>query len=525
MVAKAFTDVLEDGTGLYFYDLTAKTNFNINKKNKIYLSGYFGRDVFKLDEFQGFDWGNSTATFRWNHLYGNKLFANYTLFYSNYDYGFQVGKNGNDKFNWKSEIRTYNFKPQYTWFMNANNELTFGAEGILYRFNPANVVSVSGGETSRISLDERKALETSLYIGNDQRLSDRLSMQYGLRYSNFNYLGGTVYEFGDTIPGMKRPLLSRTEKKEWESIATYGNIEPRASLRYRLTKASSIKWSYNQMNQYIHLISNTTASVPIDVWQASTHNIQPQQGNQVALGYFRNIDGNRYETSAEAYYKWSKNQVEYIDGADIFVNDLLEGQLLSGIGRAYGLELYAKKNGGRLTGWISYTLGRTEMKVDGINFGRERESRKGNWYPTRFDQLHNLKITSFYDLTKKVFLSANFSFMSGTPTTFPTDRITVAGYVIPYINGSERNNVRIPDYHRLDVAVTFNNIWRGKKERSGEDHLVVSLYNVYARKNPFSIYFSQGIERQLSDKPTNTSATQLSMIVTLVPAISYNFKF
>lgn len=526
VVAKAFTDVLEDGAGLYFYDLTAKTNFNINDKNTIYLSGYFGKDVFKLDEFQGFDWGNRTATFRWNHLYNNRLFSNYTLFYSNYNYGFQLGENASDKYNWQSEISTFNFKPQFNYYINTNNELNFGGEAILYAFQPANVETVSAGESSNVSLDERKAIETAVYINNDQRVNDRLSLKYGLRFSNFNYLGGTIFHYGDTIPGRKRPLISTTEtKSEWESIANFANLEPRLSFRYQLSKASSIKGSYNRMNQYIHLISNTTASIPIDVWQPSTNNIKPQQGNQIALGYFRNMKDNHYETSAEVYYKWNKNQVEYIDGAEIFVNEFLEGQLLSGIGRSYGIELYAKKNTGKLTGWISYSLGKTELKVDGINFGTDKINRRGTWYPTRFDQRHNLKIATFYDLNKKVSLSANFSFISGTPTTFPTDRINVAGYVIPYVSNNERNNFRIPNYHRLDVGVTFNNIWRGKKGRAGEDYLVVSVYNLYARKNPFSIYFSQGTDRQVSDIPVKTSATQLSIIGTLVPAISYNFKF
>ena len=525
VLAKLFTDALDGGTALYFYDLTAKANVSLNKNNRIYLSGYWGRDVFKIDKVQGFNWGNRTATLRWNHLYSNRLFSNYTLFYSDYDYGFQLGENDRDKYDWKSEIRTYNFKPEYSYFIDTRNELTFGGEAILYRFQPANAVVASDGVTSDIGLDERKALEASLYVGNNQRLSDKLSVQYGARYSYFNYMGGTIYEYGETTPGLKKPLLSTTKKDEWETVQPYGNLEPRASFRYQLTESASIKGSYNRMNQYIHLISNSAASTPIDIWQPSTNNIQPQRGDQVALGYFKNFWGNQYETSAEAYYKWTDNQVDYIDGADLFINEFLEGQLLSGQGRAYGLELYAKKNAGRLTGWVSYTLGRTEQKVNGINFGTDTKNRQGQWYPTRYDQRHNLKVASFYDLNERIVLSANFSFISGTPTTFPTDRIIVQEYVIPYIGGSERNNVRIPDYHRLDVSITFNNIWRGKKGRAGEDHLVVSIYNLYARKNPFSIYFSPDGERRPDGGPINTSATQLSMIGSLIPAVSYNFKF
>ncbi len=525
VLARPFTDVLDNGAGLYFYDLTAKTNFNINEKNRIYFSGYFGRDVFKIDEYQGFDWGNKTATFRWNNLISDKLFSNYTLFYSKYDYGFQFGKNENDNFSWKSHINTFNFKPEYSWFINAKNELTFGGEFILYRFEPATTQSVSSGISTNFKLDERKAFEGSVYLGNNQRLTDQFSIQYGLRYSNFNYLGGKVYQYGDTIVGMKKPLIGITEKDEWEIIQSYGNFEPRLSFLYQLNESSSIKGSYNRMNQYIHLISNTTASTPIDVWQPSTNNIKPQIGDQVALGYFKNIQGNRYEFSSEIYYKWMQNQVEYVDGAEIFGNEYLESHLLSGDGRAYGLELFARKNEGRLTGWLSYTLGKSELKVDGINYGKDKINRKGNWYPTRFDQRHNLKIAAFYELSQKLSLSANFTYISGTPVTYPTDRITVQDYVIPYIGDSKRNNVRIPDYHRLDVGLTINKIFLGKKGGKASDYLVISFYNLYARENPFSIYFSQGTDRHLGDEPTPTSSTQLSIVGTVIPAFSYNFKF
>lgn len=523
--AKAFTDALNDGAALYFYDLTAKTNFNINQKNRIYLSGYFGRDVFRFDKFQGFDWGNRTGTLRWNHVFGNRLFSNYTLFFSNYNYGFKVGESATDNYDWKSDINTYNFKQEYNFFINSKSELSFGAEAILYRFKPATAVTVTDGTITDISLDERKSVEGALYISNDQDISERLSLQYGFRYAHFNYLGGKVYEYGDTIPGMKKPLRSVSQKGEWETIESFGNLEPRASVRYQLSPSSSIKGSYNRMNQYVHLISNTTASTPIDVWIPSTNNVKPQQGDQFTMGYFRNLKKNQFETSVEAYFKKSKNLVEYIDGADLFINRFIESQLLTGIGRSYGVELYVKKNTGKLTGWFSYTVGKTEMKVDGINFGNDRTNRKGSWYPTRFDQRHNLKLVATYDLSKRVALAGNFTYVSGTPTTFPTDRLTVQGYPVPYIKDSHRNNFRIADYHRLDVSVTINNVWRGKKGRKGEDNLVFSIYNLYARRNPFSVYFSQGTNRQPQNQPVTTYAKQLAMIGTLIPSVSYNFKF
>ncbi len=524
VIAKLFTDALDDGTSLYFYDLTAKANYHINANNRIYLSGYWGRDVLEFDENQGFDWGNRTASLRWNHLYSDKLFSNVSMFYSNYDYGFKFGDT-DDLFQVGSEVSTFNLKPEFNWFANTNNEVTFGGEGILYWFEPGTFIDKSAGVTTNSSLESRRALEAALYLSNDHQVTHELAMQYGLRLSYFNYLGGTALEYRDTIAGTTKPLDRESEFGKWKSIADFLNLEPRLSFNYKLSHSASIKVSYNRMNQYIHLISNTTASTPIDVWQPSTNNIDPQSADQVALGYFQNLSGNTYELSAETYYKWMHHQVDYIDGADVFVNKYLESQLLSGEGRAYGLELYGKKNEGRLTGWLSYTLGWTERKVDGINYGNDEAERRGHWYPTRYDQRHNIKLVAFYELNERITLSANFSYISGTPTTFPTDRIAVGGYVIPYINHNERNNFRIPDYHRLDLGMTINNVWRGKKGRNGADNIAISVYNAYGRQNPFSIYFSQEKGRISTGSPVETKATQLSIIGAVVPAISYNFKF
>jgi hypothetical protein len=525
VLVRPFTDFLDDGAALYFYDLTAKANLNINEKNRIYVSSYFGRDVFRFDAQQGFDWGNQTATLRWNHLFSEKFFSNFTAFYSNYDYGFSFGDNELDNFNWDSRIITYNFKPEFSYFLNPRNELTFGGEALIYRFLPARVTATSDGETTDISLDERKALEISAYIANDQKISDKLSVQYGLRFSSFTYMGGGLaYTYGDILAGERKPVIGVEEYDEWEPIETFSNLEPRLALKYQLTQNSSVKASYNRMNQYIHLISNTVASTPIDVWQPSTNNIDPQQGDQIALGYFRNFKNNSIETSAEVYYKWLDNQVDYIDGADIFINEFLEGELLSGIGRAYGLELYVKKSTGRLNGWISYTLGKSEVKVDGINFGSDTENRTGQWYPTRFDQRHNFKITGNYQWTDRMTLGAIFTYLSGTPTTFPTDRGSVQGYTFPILN-NDRNNVRIPDYHRLDLSLTIDNIFFKPEKKRGSDYLVVSVYNAYARRNPFAINFSQSADRPAPGSPVETNATQIAILGFILPAVSYNFKF
>ncbi|MFY0605663.1 MAG: TonB-dependent receptor [Cyclobacteriaceae bacterium] len=507
-----------DGIGLYFYDLTFKTNYYVSEKDRIYLSGYLGRDDFAFDANQGFDWGNKTATLRWNHLFNDRIFSNTTFFVSDYDYSFKVGETEDDSFSWSSRIFTYNFKEQFSYFINTNNELSFGGEAILYRFKPAEVVGVSIGEESDLSLDERKSLETAVYIGNNQKVNDRLTLQYGLRLSAYQYLGsGAYFEYNEPAnPGDRRTVASEAMADNWESIQTYYNLEPRFSLKYSLDPSTSIKASYNRMSQYIHLVSNTTASLPTDVWTSSSNNIKPQLADQVALGVFKNFFNNKWETSAEVYYKTMQNQVDYIDGAEILINRYLEGDLLSGQGRAYGLELYARKNTGKLNGWISYTLAKTELQVEGIN--------DGNWYPTRFDQTHNFKLTTNYDLNKRWSFSTNFTYITGTPYTLPSYRYEVQGFTIPGVEG--RNNGRIPDYHRLDLAATWY-MKDTKKDGSPkrlQDYWVFTVYNAYARRNPFSIYFAQ-TDDFTTLAETTTQANQVSILGTFVPAVSYNFKF
>ncbi|MEP1034290.1 TonB-dependent receptor [Ekhidna sp.] len=531
---RLLTDFLNDGAALYFYDLTAKANYNIDDKNKVFVSGYFGRDVFKFDALQGFNWGNQTASVRWNHLFNDRFFSNFTAFYSNYDYAFEVGNTDDDQFDWSSKVQTINFKPQFSYFLNQKNELTFGGELLYYTFFPADAVGFSSGNRIDLSLEKKNALETSLYVSNNQKVTKDLSIEYGLRYSSFNHLGpGNKYVFGDTLAGLRKPVSSTTRIGNNKSLAFHQNFEPRLSVRYQLSSSSSIKMSYNRMNQYIHLISNTVAATPIDVWQPSTNNIQPQQGDQVALGYFKNFKNNAYETSAEVYYKKTKNQVDYIDGADLFINDLLEADVLSGDGRAYGLEIYAKKNEGDLTGWVSYTLARSELKIDGINYGLNSPDRAGRWYPTRFDQTHNLKVVGNYKLKERKNLSATFSYISGTPTTYATDRILVAGQVIPINNGS-RNNFRIPDYHRLDVSYTIDYNWVTKKGRERSSSLVLSVYNLYNRKNAFAVNFTQDEDRidysqlnniNVPNQPVTTSAFETSILFFVLPSVTYNFKF
>jgi CarboxypepD_reg-like domain/TonB-dependent Receptor Plug Domain len=520
VLARPFVKLLQDGGALNFYDVTLKANYNINSKNRVYLSGYFGRDNFKFDRGQGFSWGNATGTLRWNHIFNDRLFSNFTAVYSNYDYSLQFGRDEKDSFKWNSLISNYILKPQFTYFINGNNELNFGAEAIYYNFEPANAVGVSNGVPTDVSIPKKYNLETSLYLSNSQKISSAFSIDYGLRYSLFNSFGpDETYTYSNEVAGVRRLPIATQTYKSGEVIATYGNFEPRLSFKVQATPTSSIKGSYNRMVQYLHLISNTTASNPLDVWNPSSKNIKPQLGDQYTLGWFKDVGKDRqYELSIEGYVRYNQNQVDYINGADLLINRFLEGDLLSGQGRAYGLETYFQKKSGRLTGWVSYTLGRTELKVDGIN--------KNDWYPTRYNQTHNLKIAAFYEISKRWSFSADFIYTSGTPATFPTSRAVVQGIVVPYNANESRGNVNLPDYHRLDISFRLE----GKKEKRGKtrknsDYWVFGVYNVYARQNPFSIYFSQNDKRVPQGQPISSQATQLAIIGTLVPSISYNFKF
>ena len=520
VVARPFVPLLKEGGALNFYDLTLKANYTFNRKNKLYASGYFGRDVFLFDANQGFSWGNTTGTLRWNHLFNERLFSNLTFVYSKYDYKLQFGEDNRDSFRWDSSISNFILKPQFTYFINSNNELDFGGEAIYYTFEPANAVGVSNGDVLDVSLDKKYNLETALYLGNRQTINEVLSVEYGLRFSRFQLFGpGKSYQYNDTLPGLRKTPAGFREFGRGEAIADYANWEPRASFRIQSSPVSSVKGSYNRMAQYLHLISNTTASNPLDVWAPSSAMIKPGIGHQFTLGYFRDLRTDRdYEISVEGYYRATENQIDYIDGADLLINEFLEGELLSGKGRAYGVETYFQKKKGRLSGWISYTLGRTELKVGGIN--------RGGWYPTRYDQLHNVKIAAFYDINERWSMSTDFVWVSGTPTTFPTSRFVVQDILIPYNSNGSRNNVRLPAYHRLDVSFRLEGkkVRRGK-ERKNTDYWVFSLYNVYARKNPFSIYFSQRDERVPPGTPIGSRAVQLSIIGTVVPSVSYNFRF
>jgi hypothetical protein len=519
ILSKPFLPESLASTQFNFFDLSAKVNWKINPRNTVFLSGYFGRDIFGAG-FK-FNWGNGTGTLRWNRIWNDKLFSNTTAIYSNYQYVLGFGQTNNDRFDWTSRIITYSLSHQFNYYLNPKNTIIFGFIGTLYDFEPGNAVGISMGERRDVGLPSKWAMEGGVYADNEQKLNRRWAIRYGLRWSVFNYTGaGEAYDLSDPITGLgsitsdnalpRRPINFR-QYNQWESIKLYNNFEPRLSVKYEVDEFSSIKSSYNRTAQYIHLVSNTTAATPLDVWTPSTNNILPQIGDQVAIGYFRNFGkDNMFESSVEVYYRWMQNQLDYVDGANLLLNPYLEADLLSAQGRAYGAEFYIKKSKGDLTGWISYTLARTERQVAGIN--------RGEWFPNRFDRPHNLYVVAMYTLNKRVELSANFVYASGTPATFPTNRMMVQGLVIPHNSENRRNNYRIPDYHRFDFSLTL--FGKKKPNRRWEGHWVFSVYNVYGRKNPFSVYFQPQIE-----DPQVTQATRFFLIGIPVPGVTYNFKF
>jgi hypothetical protein len=464
--------------------------------------------VFKAAGLFGVKWGNSTVTTRWNHVFNKRLFSNFTYYYSRYRYNLEF-TNRDVTFNWKSNIVNNSVKVDFNYFLNPKNTVAFGGQSTYYRFIPGEAQAKSSSLDLKFGLPDRYAVENAVYISDDWNANGRFSIRAGIRVSQFAYMGpGKVYLF-NREPGKQGVLDSVYSTTKGQVVANYINPEPRLGFKYQLNKSSAIKGGYNRMVQNLHLISNTAASVPFDVWQPTTNNVKPEIADQIAIGYFKNFGkANDYETNIEGYYKKLQNQVDYVDGASLLLNELLEADLLSGIGRAYGMEVYVKKNNGKLTGWVSYTLARSERQVTGIN--------DGNWYPNRFDRKHNLYIVSQYQFNQKWEFAANFVFSTGTPATFYTGQYSVQGYVVPDAGSNARNNVRNPTYHRLDLSATYTR----KKTKEFESYWVFSCYNAYNRRNPFSIYFSTNYK----DLGQN-AAIRYSVIGSIIPAVSYNFKF
>lgn len=497
---------------LYFYDLNLKANYQVSSNDRLFVSAYFGRDKFGFANRFNINYGNATATVRWNHLYNDKLFSNTSFIYSNYDSEINIEAAG---FKINSKIYDFTLKQDVDFFWNENNKLKFGGSIVHHTFDPGEVSS-NGDAIGNSKIENKYGIESGIYISNEQKFNSSWSATYGLRYSNFTQIGPGTFNTYNT----KGETIDTKKYTENDVVSTYHGVEPRLSLNYILNESTSIKTSYNRMYQYLHQLSNSSGGNPINSWIPTTNNIKPEIADQVVLGYFKNFKNNTYEFSVETYYKAMQNAIDYRTGADLFFNPTVENELLYGKGRAYGLEFYLKRKKGNFTGWISYTLARTEVQFDQIN--------KGAWYPAKQDRTHDVSVVLMYSLSERVSLSSTFVFYTGNAVTFPTGKYILDGQIINLY--STRNGSRFPNYHRLDFGVTLEgknyklvtNPETGikeKKDRRVHSSWNFSIYNVYAHENAYSFTF-----QPKADDPIQTEIIQLSLFK-FVPAVTYNFKF
>ena len=489
---------------LYFYDLNLKTNYRINDKNRIFVSGYFGRDVFKFGDLYGFNWGNLTFTARWNHLFSDQLFSNFSVIYSDYDYKMESGQ-GNNGFKWTSNLKDIKIKGDLTYYPNTRNTIKYGIEAIYHHFNPG-FARGTGSESAMynsLKMPESNALEYAAYISNEHKITPKLTLNYGIRGSVFQNMGeSTVYNFDENYE-----KIDSTTYKQWEIYNTFYGLEPRLNLNYTINQRSSVKASYSRTKQYLHLASNSTAGSPLDVWLPSSPNIEPQLANQVAVGYFRNWLDDMLETSIEFYYKDMDNQIDFKDHADLMLNPELEGEFRIGDAWSYGMELLIRKQEGRFTGWISYTLSKAERKFPDIN--------KGKVYVSVYDKPHNISVVGMYELSPRWNVSATWVYATGAPVTFPSGKYTYENVAVPIY--TERNGYRMPDYHRMDLSLTLKSKYKPNKRFNSD--LNLSIYNVYNRHNAWMIYFGED-----EDNPDITIAEKV-YVFPIIPSLTWNFYF
>ncbi|WP_440134830.1 TonB-dependent receptor [Chitinophaga sancti] len=486
-------------SNLYFYDVNAKLSYNLDDHNRVFISFYNGKDNLKISDDFALYYGNTTGTFRLNHNFNSHLFSNTTVSYSNYHHNVEISdKSSNTKI--ESTIRDFGLKEDFQYFMSNDDRINFGITTTHHTLNPGLIDASQNSTYNSQILDKKYALESAAYINHELGWG-KLKINYGLRLSVFNIFGpGKYYTYnaeGDPADSTKYDAA--------DLVKTYINLEPRAAASYQLDSISSLKFAYSRNTQNLHLITNSASTQPTDLWILSSPNVQPEIADQVSLGYYRDLSKGRYEFSSEIYYKQLQNQIDYKDGAALSVNNYVESQLLYGKGRAYGVELFLKKKAGRLTGWISYTLSRTERQIEKIN--------EGSWYAAHQDQTHNLAIVTIYQLSKKVTLSANWVYNTGNAVTYPSGKYEINEQTVFLY--TERNGYRMPAYHRLDIGLTI----AGKKRRRWSSDWNFAVYNAYGKQNPYFIEFK--------NDPANPNRTiaQQTALFRWVPSITYNFAF
>lgn len=522
---RSYVDLLLKAAGeensVSFYDLNLKTNYSIDPNNKLFLSGYFGRDAFKLGNAFDSSYGNASGNLRWNHIFNDRLFSNLSAILSRYDYDLEFAQ---EEFVWVSSITNYNLKYDFKYYLSDAFKLDFGANGIFYDFDPGEVTPTADtSPVNALKLDQKRAFESGFYLNAEHKLSPRLTAQYGLRFSTFSRLGGQpINQYINEQPVVYNPQLGIYERGEvigetnyakGDAIENFGNLEPRVSLAYLLNDDASIKAGFSRTAQYIHLLSNTSSVTPLDVWTPSGPFIKPQLSNQYALGYFRNFSNKIYSLEMEAYYKTVDNRIDYIDGAELVGQNSIETEILNGEMRAYGLELLLRKNEGNLTGWIAYTLSKSEQRTLGGNAGGPGINN-GEWYNSFFDRTHDISVSGAYRLDDQWSFGTNLVFQTGRPVTYPNGQYQYEGLSIA--SYADRNSDRLPAYHRMDVSVNYKPRKYQNKRFKGE--WVLSIYNLYHRKNAASISFGQNLE-------TGANEATRTAIFGIVPSLTYNFKF
>jgi hypothetical protein len=500
MFLKLSGDSTKNKNSLYFYDLNGKLNFTLGSKDKLYVSGYFGRDNLSSADVFGLNWGNATGTVRWNHTFGPRLFSNTSLIYSDYNYKMRFNNSGSD-FSVRSELRDFNLKEEFQWYANPRNTVRFGFNTIHHTMTPGVLDAGTDQGINDTAWQKRYGLENAIYLSNDWKASNRLSLTYGARLEVFSAIGKG--DFVNVTPDGK--VTDTVHNGSGQVLKTYVNPEVRLAASYQLDAGSSIKASYVDNTQNMHLISSGSAGLPTDRWVLSNNMIKPERSHQVSLGYYRNFRDDRYELTVETYYKALEHQIDYRDGANVQSNGTIETELLYGKGRAYGVEWLLRKKQGRLTGWIGYTLSKSEKKIDGIN--------NDQWYNAFQDRTHDISVVAMYKLTPRWNLSGSWVYNTGNAVSFPSGKYRADGRTVYYY--SERNGYRMPAYHRLDLSATVQ--LKNTKRFSSE--LAFGVYNAYARDNAFIITF-----RDNKTDPDKTEAVRTTLF-SAVPFVSYNFKF
>lgn len=489
-----------------FYDLNTKVNYELDSNNRFYLSAYTGSDHFyyyTINDNSSMDWGNLTGTARWNHVFNSRLFANTTLVYSRYNYSY-ILKDDARHFKWSSDMQEADLKSDFDFFPNPENHVKFGWSLENHYYSPGKVEPRDATSiTKPFSLDKQKAVISSAYLSNEQKISDKIAFDYGIRYSTFFLLGKTtVYSYS---PDME--VIDSVKYGNNQLVKFYHSLEPRFSAKYQLNPASSLKFSYARTVQFQHLIGNSSVGLPSDVWVPASSPIKPQWADQLALGYYRSLGGDRYEFSTEAYFRKMHRVIDYRDNVDLFLNPQVETQVLSGKGQSYGIEFYLAKKTGRLNGWISYTLSKTIKQIAGINDDQS--------YPVNYDKRHNLSVVLNYKLSDTWSASSVFKFTSGGWATIPEGTFNYYGAAFNYY--SSRNGYKLPPYHRLDFSLNYQP--RKNENRKWKTEWNFGIYNVYDQKNIFSLFVKQEGYNLYSNKAYKM------YLYGITPFITYNFKF